>query len=258
MEVLTQFVFRLSFGLAVAMLATPPRWVISGFYRNHLYVLLGLNVLAALVAGAEPARFSLWPPVTAAGISYVGAVVWLYEKPKIGMACLAGVAAASLVGALESMGQLHGAETVGGERSNLSEALWTLDILTGGLLLGFTIGAMFLGHWYLNSPTMRLSPLHRLVLTLFIAVLLRGLVAGTGLALELSASGAPGTSQISFLVLRWLSAIVGLFGLTWMTRETLKIPNTQAATGILYVAVIAVFLGELTSLLLSRNASFPL
>ena len=237
------------------MLATPPRWVISGFYRNHLYVLLGLNVLAALVAGADPARFSLWQPVTAAVISYAGAVAWLYEKPKAGMACLAGVAAASLIGALQSMEQL---QDTGTEASNISAALWTLDVLTSGLLLGFTIGTMFLGHWYLNSPTMRLSPLHRLVLVLFGAVLLRAIVVGTGLALELSPWGVPGTSQISFLVLRWLSGIVGVFGLTWMARETLKIPNTQAATGILYAAVIAVFLGELTSLLLSRNAGFPL
>ena len=43
-----------------------------------------------------------------------------------------------------------------------------------------------------------------------------------------------------------------------MTWKTLKIPNTQSATGILYVAVIAVFLGELTSQLLSARTAFPL
>jgi len=38
----------------------------------------------------------------------------------------------------------------------------------------------------------------------------------------------------------------------------LQIPNTQSATGILYVAVIATFLGELTSLLLSAGLAFPI
>ena len=33
-----------------------------------------------------------------------------------------------------------------------------LDPLTSGLLLGITIAAMFLGHWYLNTPTMRTVP----------------------------------------------------------------------------------------------------
>ena len=58
--------------------------------------------------------------------------------------------------------------------------------------------------------------------------------------------------------LRWLSGIFGLIGIVWMTWDTLKIPNTQAATGMLYVGVIAVFLGELTSLLLSHGKPLPL
>jgi len=45
--------------------------------------------------------------------------------------------------------------------------------------------------------------------------------------------------------------------LAWMAWQTLKIPNTQSATGILYVAVITVFIGELTSLLLSGGTAFP-
>ena len=39
-----------------------------------------------------------------------------------------------------------------------------------------------------------------------------------------------------------------------MAWKTLKVPNTQAATGILYVAVIVTFLGELTSLLMAAQA----
>ena len=43
-----------------------------------------------------------------------------------------------------------------------------------------------------------------------------------------------------------------------MTLGTLKIPNTQSATGILYAAVILAFIGELTSQLLTAEARFPL
>ena len=58
MLILTQFLFRLSFGLSLSMAVTSPRKVTSGYYRNHLYVLLGLNVLAVLVAVAAPAKIS--------------------------------------------------------------------------------------------------------------------------------------------------------------------------------------------------------
>ena len=59
MELLTQFLYRLSFGLAAGMAVTSPRLVTSGFFRNHLYVVLGLNVLAAVVrnGGPLPDRF---------------------------------------------------------------------------------------------------------------------------------------------------------------------------------------------------------
>jgi hypothetical protein len=53
MLVLTQFVLRLSFGLAFSMGLTSSRQVTSGYFRNHAYVLLGLNVLATLVAFAD-------------------------------------------------------------------------------------------------------------------------------------------------------------------------------------------------------------
>ena len=42
-----------------------------------------------------------------------------------------------------------------------------------------------------------------------------------------------------------------------MAQKTLKIPNTQSATGILYVAVLGAFLGELTSQLLSVGTLYP-
>ena len=74
-SLLSTFVFRLSFGLAVAMAWTPFRYVNSGFYRVHLWVLLGLNTFAALAVGAQSERPPgvLWLAVAAAVSSYLGA-----------------------------------------------------------------------------------------------------------------------------------------------------------------------------------------
>ena len=99
---------------------------------------------------------------------------------------------------------------------------------TSGLVLGLTIAAMFLGHWYLNTPTMALSPLERLLRLAGAAIGLRTVVAAAGLALNIGASGWPGTEQTLFLTLRWLSGLIGAAILIAMAAKTLRIPNTQS------------------------------
>src|SRR5262245_39097801 len=81
MGLLSQFLLRLTFGLAVGMAITTPRLVSSGYFRNHLYVTLGLSAFAAMVSHtAAPDAF--WYAISAAVASYIGSVCWLYEKPK--------------------------------------------------------------------------------------------------------------------------------------------------------------------------------
>jgi hypothetical protein len=249
-SLLVQFVYRMSFGLALGMAVTSPRQVTSGYYRNHLYVLMGLNVLATLAAAGSHDRLALVAPLTAAVLSYVGAVIWLYEKPLPGILVLVAIAATTLAGAWL-------ASPVPEAANPATRILDWLAAPTSGLVLGLTIAAMFLGHWYLNTPTMALGPLDRLIKLMGAAIIARGIVCAAGLALEVHASGAPGMEQSLFLALRWLSGLFGALVLTVMAAKTLRIPNTQSATGILYVAVIATFLGELTSLLLSSRLANP-
>ena len=61
-----------------------------------------------------------------------------------------------------------------------------------------------------------------------------------------------------WLPARWLLGLLGPTALGWMAWETARIRSTQSATGILYVVVIACFLGELTSLLLLDKTRFVL
>jgi hypothetical protein len=255
--ILTQFIFRLSFGLAFGMALTNPREVTSGYYRNHLYVLLGLTVLATMVALGDRTQFALAPPLIAAILSYIGSAIWLYEWPRAGRVMLLLVAGVALWGAWSATGFAHLEPSMPGPVS-VALVLTALDPLTSGLLLGITIAAMFLGHWYLNTPTMALRPLERLIVLMGVATCLRAAVSGTGLACLLSNGPWPATEQLLFIALRWLSGILGVLLLTVMAWKTLKIPNTQSATGILYVAVIATFLGELTSMLLSVRSAYPL
>jgi hypothetical protein len=263
MAILVQFLLRLSFGMAVGMAVTPSRLVSSGYYRNHLYVTLGLTTLAALVAD----RFSTTAAIlagTAAALSYVGSVCWLYEAKRAGVTLLWLVAGCSLAAAL--VGELRISPQSIPMDSTLAnpgyaegpQVLRTVSVVTSGFLLGVTMAAMLLGHWYLNSPGMELAPLRKLLQLMAVAVVAQMLLSGIGLISELRLTGEPNVSWLMFVLLRWSFGLIGVAGLIVMAWQTLKIPNTQSATGILYVAVIGVFVGELTALLLSAESAYPL
>jgi len=140
-------------------------------------------------------------------------------------------------------------------------ALGFANHLTGGLVLGSVMTAMLLGHWYLNSPTMRLEPLKRLLTLVAVAVGLRAAVCLPGGALEtmrlMSSLGVSLQTWYVFLALRWLAGVLGVLLLTWLAWQTLKIPNTQSATGILYASIVLAFIGELMSQFLSAGARYP-
>jgi hypothetical protein len=120
------------------------------------------------------------------------------------------------------------------------------------------MAAMLLGHWYLNTPTMQLDPLKKLLLLMAAAVVARAVLAGVGLGLELAGADLPQGEQLVFVVLRWLAGLLGTFLVVVMSWQVLKIPNTQSATGILYVGVITTFLGELSAQLLAHDSIYPL
>lgn len=234
------------------MWISPSDKITSGFFRNHLYVTLGLCVLATVVGFTNPEVGNYRLPLVASVLSYVGAVAWLYEKRRVGSVALGLVAFGIVCSAIEPIQNVALKDVA----SNSAAILWLLAPVFGGLVLGATIAAMLLGHWYLNTPTMQLAPLKRLTLLMTIAVILRAAHSGTGLVLISLQS--PEQLQIPFLVLRWLCGIAAPLVLTWMTWKTLAIPNTQSATGILYVAVITTFTGELTAQLLSAGSMYPL
>ncbi|MCP4813342.1 MAG: hypothetical protein GY888_12585 [Planctomycetaceae bacterium] len=255
-QILLQFILRLTFGVALAMTITPSRLVTSGFYRVHLWVLMGVNVFGSLIlfsgdsTSSDPWVLSLLVPGLAL-LSYLGSVIWLYEAPRAGWAFLFMITIAGLCATVCQQPWEAGPW-------NGHTLLTAANLATSGLLLGSVLTAMLLGHWYLNTPTMQLAPLKRLLLLLFAALVLRMLTCGAGLVLEWSQSPAWGVRSWLMIGFRWLAGLAGTLGFSLMAWQTLKIPNTQSATGILYAAVILTFLGELVALLLGVDMRYPL
>jgi hypothetical protein len=284
MVIFVQFLLRLGFGLAVGMAITSPQTVSSGYFRNHLYVTLGLTTLAALVA-SEISPIVAALAAGAAALSYVGSVYWLYEAQRAGVVVLWLVAAFALAAALVGEGSLAahsddtgasfatlaagappGADRIATppaypnqQRGAIPDLLRSISVVTSGLVLGVTMAAMLLGHWYLNSPGMELSPLRKLLGLMAAVVVAQMLLSATSLAGEQHVlESAARVSWWILVLLRWSFGLIGILALVVMAWKTLNIPNTQSATGILYVAVIGTFVGELAALLLSANSVYPL
>lgn len=239
MQLLVDFLCRFGFGLALGLVLTPATLVPPGFFRVNCLVVMGLATLAALAAtGTVPAAGWI---LAAAGavVAWLGSVAWLAGRVRIGQAACLAVAVA--LAAATWVAAPTGADAAPAR-------------LLSGAVVGLAVHAMLLGHWYLNAPGMRVEALVRMIDAALVAWGLALVLAAGGLA----ATGWPAAdgskTAMALESLRWLAGLVGLPVLLWMSRETLRIPNTQSATGILYVACLAAIVGELAGQLLAAGA----
>ena len=231
------------------MACTSPQLVTSGYFRVHSYVLLGLNSVSALVAFSEPDRFAVWPAISSAVASYLASAVWLYEKLGRGTLLLVVVSVLSLIGAWLGVDRLAHATLTSGTRARCTRHAGL------GLAAGIRHGSDVAGALVSQYPIDATGSAQAIGVVAGGGRGLRAVVSLIGLGLEVQAQGWP-TQHLAFVALRWLAGILGTGVVTVMTWQTLKIPNTQSATGILYVGVITTFLGELTAQLLSSQTLF--
>jgi hypothetical protein len=247
MTLLVTFLCRFGWGIAVGLLLTPASDVPAGFFRVNLLVAMGLATMAALAAGtAWPFGLVCAACVTAAVAAWLAGIGWLAARRGFAIGCTVVVALALATA------------TVAADRPSEGAVRFFLRGVSGlsaGLVVGLTVHAMLLGHWYLNAPGMRVDILQKMVLWTLAAWLLELAIAAAGVPSLLQLSGDPAVAALGGL--RWLAGLLGLPVLLVMTRKTLEIPNTQSATGILYVACLAAIVGELTAQLLTDRAGWP-
>ena len=134
---------------------------------------------------------------------------------------------------------------------------WSIaGALSSVALLGSVTLAMTLGHWYLVVRGMAIDPLKRLTHATLAATVARLLVVAAALLM-------PGVwhemaiREGIFFSMRALWGLLIPLGLYPMVWGTVKIRSTMAATGILYVEVVAVVIGEVLGGWLSAIARLP-
>ena len=258
MRLLVDFLCRFGWGLSMALVLTPAALVPAGFFRVNMLVVLGLATFAALLCGQSFPGLGWLLPAAAAVTAWMASVAWYAERTRPGM-ILCGVTAV-LLAAATTLVQFAPGGAIGGTEWSAGNGAsgWTgVGVaLLSGLVTGLTVHAMLLGHWYLNAPGMRVDVLRRMIDVALVAwgVQLVVALAWVGLAGATNASVSGGPTTLALVSLRWLAGLAGLPVLLWLSRKTLDIPNTQSATGILYVACLAAILGELTAQLLAVAA----
>ena len=237
MRLLVDFLCRFGWGMAAALAVTPATLVPAGFFRVNLLVVLGLASVAAFLARAEVAGPAWILTAAAAVVAWLGSIAWFGDRTRAGMT-LCRVAALLLAAATVLVQSRPGPAAAG-------------TALVSGLVVGLTVHAMLLGHWYLNAPGMSVAALRRMIDWALAAWGVQLVLSLAAAASDPSSVQLTGGTATALLSLRWLAGLVGLPVLLVMSRKTLDIPNTQSATGILYVACLAAILGELTAQLLS-------
>jgi hypothetical protein len=245
------FCLRLAAGLVTCLVLLSPAQVNPRFFRTHFLTALALTALATVFLRDAADLWLGVMLVCAMVLAALGSMTWMLEGAPVGR-ILIGLTIPPLLVALALAGyHIH----------DQGEPWWLLaDDLTSAAVLGSATTAMLIGHSYLLAPAMSLTPLLRLLAALAAATVLRIGVSIGGLWLWTGAQAGTtlDSEMILWLAVRWGIGFIGPLVLAWMAWETARIRSTQSATGILYVVVVCVFLGELLGLLLTNQTGLPL
>ena len=141
-----------------------------------------------------------------------------------------------------------------------------LNHLAATALLGSVMLTMVFGHWYLVVPRLSIDPLKRLTKVLMGAIAIRVVTIIASLAVLQFKQTIPLAAVLRVLTIQqgiffWPRVIFGVLVpiiLAAMIWNTVKIRHTQAATGLLYLAVVALLFGEFFSKFLLFAVNIPL
>ncbi|HWZ86374.1 MAG TPA: hypothetical protein VN032_09235 [Thermoanaerobaculia bacterium] len=243
------FLLEACAGTAFLLLFFPPQALGRGFFALH-------GALAALFGG-----LALWVKpsglpygVTAVATSllaaYTLAAQWGWAGPGraillAGAACAGwSLARVAVVAPLEA-----------------GNAWTVVGAAAGGLFFGSVLLIMNLGHWYLVSRSLPFRLLARGAALFAGLAIFRTLYLGLAVATHSGSEGLRTLVSLEhdalFFLFRVLWGIVGPLALSYFIWRTAEMKSNQAATGLLYVALVFVLIGELLSSYLTVATGFP-
>ncbi len=142
-----------------------------------------------------------------------------------------------------------------------------VQFVTASLVLGGFLVGMIFGHWYLINTDMPKRLLVRMALILSSTLGLK--ILAVALSWFVIQQTAPAdsewlkilTSMGGYGIFFWQRILIGLLipaGISYMIWSTARIGSNQSATGIMYVGVAFIFIGELIAKFLFLFSTIPL
>jgi protein NrfD len=261
-SILFLFLTHFGIGLAFTLLFVARAAGVKFFRFNTGLAALLLAIGLAFRTPSPPFVGTIALAVTEVALIVYWATVgrmWVKIRPALlPVACIGGLIAL--------MAQAIAVPQHGSIPPATATVLTVASFVTSAMLLGSTCGAMILGHWYLVIPSLDVSHLQAIARLHVGSMVVRLVVVAAAVFLAIAA-WPPGIGP-NFE--RYILSVSGiffwqriLFGLapavlSYMTLETAKIQSTQSATGILYVDLFTVVVGEMLAKYLLLSTGVPL
>lgn len=265
------FFYQVGLGGLFALAGTPFHEIERGFYKSTAGVLYGIALLG------------LWGKSTLYAQSFADGLTWaitleivfhvvfilsfscymisLWSERQVFRArSFAASILAGLAGLIFSAQSFYKAPFL-----SIETIIYPAMFFLSSLLLGSVTVGMLIGHWYLIDTGQSLDPFVRIFRFFVVALIVQSaFFLLWPLALYVLGSQASVTAleqlwqrHSTLLISR---AIVGQGApliLSWMIWKTLLIPHTMAATGLFYIALLGVFVGEILGRQILALTSLP-
>lgn len=253
------FFYQIAWGGLLALAATPFHELARAFYKSTAGVLFVIALLGLWGKSSFYGR-SLSEsvnPVTVIEIlfhllfvaAFAAYVVSLWgERQRFRARSFAAAVLCGFGGLILSSGSFYAAPLI-----SVETMIYPVSFFLSALLLGSVTVGMLIGHWYLIDTGQSLEPFIRIYKYFVVALIMQTIFFLIAAALfYVSGSTATVTalkrlwsSHSTLLTMRVIAGQAAPLILSWMIWRTLLIPHTMAATGLFYIALLGVFIGDI-------------
>lgn len=255
MSWLATFLHLMALGTAGATAFVPFREIGKYYFKFHATAVL-VTVVAAVLLGRPWAALGAGTPISrvASFMAMVFAAAVLVENGVV--RAVQGTLRRDALLFPVSLGVTFAAlAAFGGRESQPAEGLLlAFHLLTSAAVLGTSLSAMSTGHWYLSNAKLPFGILIGLIRAFLLSLVLKAVVSAIYVATRFADYRRLEDFDLLVMGTRWVAGIVlaGVLGL--MALSCAKRKANQSATGILYVAVVFVLIGEAMSIALTLGA----
>jgi hypothetical protein len=265
------FFYQVSFGGLLALAATPFHELDRAFYKSTGAVLFvigllglwgkaqfywrGLGITSDAATTVELCLYGVFI-ICLGGYLFS---LWT-ERQYFRARCFSSAILAGLTGLF-----LAGINAYAGPGWSFDILIYPLAFFLSALLLGSVTVGMLIGHWYLIDTGQSLDPFVRLYKFFVVSLLLQSAFFALAVLWIYFGGDAGATANLQSLWQKHATLLLTRIAvgqaaplvLSWMIWRTLQIPHTMAATGLFYIALLGVFVGEILGRQILTLSSLP-